>query len=104
MTAPPSHTTTPDDRPPVSGGDAHLALLIREARRLFPELRDRGKRELLRMAREFATAAALDQRDRQARQASAEEFGHWLHSNYWPSVSRRPQPNMAAVGWRVTSS
>ncbi|KAB2808350.1 hypothetical protein F9L07_22810 [Pimelobacter simplex] len=77
--------------------------MIRDARRRFPELRTRGKRELLRMAREFEAARELDERDRQARQASADEFGNWLRSNYWPSVSRRPRPNMAPP-WAVRSS
>lgn len=37
-------------------------------------------------AKNLIRAYALDQRDRQARQVAAEEFGTWLRSNYWPAL------------------
>lgn len=100
MTSPPDPAPTSDDRPPVSGGDAYLALLIREARAVHPELRRFGKRDLLRMAREFAVARELDLRDREARRAAVDVFGDWLRSNYWPSITRRGAP-VLAPSWRT---
>jgi protoporphyrinogen oxidase len=86
VSSPPAYTAYPDQPAVSTRQDAELALLIREARALDPALRKVGKTKLLRMAREFAAAAVLDQRDRQARQASAEEFGDWLRSNYWRAL------------------
>jgi hypothetical protein len=100
MTAPPGHapTSTPFGER-ITGTGLDLSTRNGQLRYLVA-----GLGVTRRQAQALIRAYALDQRDRQARQASAEEFGHWLRSNYWPSVSRRPQPNMAAVGWRVRSS
>lgn len=99
MSAPPGYVALPDDRPPVSGGDAHLGLLIRKAREADPALREVSKRDLMRMAREFAVAEELDARDRQARQASAEEFGAWARRR-GDLIQVRGRPRQP---WAVTS-
>ncbi len=81
MSSPPGYTALPDDRYPVSGGNAYLALLVRRARALDPELRKTGWRDLLRMACEFSEATRLDQeqcvRYRDAHAVAVEEFRLW---------------------------
>jgi len=106
MAAPPgrlAYSALPDEPAVSTTPDARLALLIRKARAADPALRDVSKSKLMDMAREFARAAELDQRDRQARQVSGEEFGSWLRSNYWPSINRRPRGRASSGDWRVTT-
>lgn len=107
MTSPPGTLATPDQPAVCNMQDAHLALLIREAREVDPALRDIGKPKLLRMARAFTVARVLDLRDQQAREVAVEEFGVWLRSN-WPSLrlatfgaTRRPATDPHR--WRTRS-
>ncbi|MFJ9313764.1 hypothetical protein ACIRN4_06185 [Pimelobacter simplex] len=101
MTAPPGRracTSEPRVEQISAESDTDLSTRTGQVRYLV-----RGLGISRRQAHALLRAYELDQRDRQARQASADEFGNWLRSNYWPSVSRRPRPNMA-TGWAVRSS
>ena len=97
MLAPPAYVAEPTVTPSANGDAAHLAFMIREARRLDPALAEVGKRELLRMAQGFAEARRLDLRDREAARSAASEFGGWLRSNYWPLAARFGLPVDGAV-------
>lgn len=54
-------------------------------------------------ANNLIRAHVLDQRDREARKVSSQEFGSWLKSNYWPAVNRRPRGRASSGDWRVMS-
>jgi hypothetical protein len=53
-------------------------------------------------AAELIRAYVLDERDREARQVSAQTFGQWLRSNYWAAVGHRSRPRLAPE-WRVAT-
>jgi hypothetical protein len=83
MTSPPAYAATTE--PPVehisgervtdlSTKSGQERYLVRELGVTYPQ------------AKALIRAYILDQRDRDARRASAEEFGNWLQSN-WPSLA-----------------
>ena len=115
MTSPPAYTARPDDRLPVSGGDAYLAHLAREAMRI---LRAEGvqcssRREALRIAREFAEARdadaraamlrrAAEHRGREARELLVAELQGWIAARRHGRLSAVDQ-RIGGPNWRTTS-
>ena len=102
MTAPPGHAPTTGPTPRPFGGDAHLAYMAREAQRtLGDEHVHVSRREALRIAREFADAAHLDQLDRDVRSLIDETFHGWLRSNWLKRLPVKAKASMG--GWRLRS-
>jgi hypothetical protein len=112
--SPPTYTASPDDRLPVSGGDAYLAYLAREALRI---LRAEGvecpsRRDALRIAREFADAREADDRaavlrlaaqhrGQEARQVLLAELRGWIAHRR--RKLRASDPSIGGPSWRLTT-
>lgn len=97
MTFPPGRPPTSEPRVEQISAESDTDLSTRTGQMRYLV---RGLGVTRRQAHALLRAYALDQRDRQARHASAEEFGAWLRSNYWPSVTRRGAP-VLAPSWRT---
>jgi hypothetical protein len=88
--SPPTYTASPNAEQQAKA-DATLSLLIRDARRTIPAVRDFTRYELLCLGRAFIEARDADRaeerrRERETRAHVLEEFGGWLKSN-WPSLA-----------------
>lgn len=107
MTGPPAYTAEPDEYRDSLPEDVeidvtrHTVRTFQRVAALMLKRQDLHAAEIRKFAR-CLVADYLADCDRQARQASAEEFGSWL-SRRGDVIQMRSKPRASSSTWRVTT-